>query len=176
LCFASSSQTDRGCRRRAPAEPGRDRSQAARLAPWPPKRSAPDRLDLLPHASKCRRRPPQEVAGILTSSTGLEIEPVLLAIRVGLLEDHLEAIVANAQARLDALEMAAKIIASATLKVGDRVELGHNLRPQYLHGKTARVIAQDGEKWIVRLEHPVGRFKNADLRVSATQLATVTSR
>ncbi len=79
------------------------------------------------------------------------------------------------QSRVGALEAAAQIIAIATLKVGDRVELGHNLRPLYLHGKAARVIAQDGDKWIVRLEHPIGRFKDADLRLSATQLATVTN-
>ena len=118
---------------------------------------------------------PEEVAGILASSSGLDVEPLLLAIRVGLLDDHLDRIVTTVQSRVDALEAAAQIIAIATLKVGDRVELGHNLRPQYLHGKAARVIAQDGDKWIVRLEHPIGRFKDADLRLSAAQLATVTN-
>jgi hypothetical protein len=132
-----------------------------------PSRPAIPRADLSPAT-------PEEVAGILARSTGLDIEPLLLAIRVGLLDDHLDRIVTTVQTRVGALE-AAQIIAAATLKVGDRVKLGHNLRPLYLHGKTARVIAQDGDKWIVRLDHPVGRFKNADLRVSATQLATVTS-
>ncbi len=118
---------------------------------------------------------PEEVAGILATSTGIDVEPFLLAIRVGLFDDHLDSLVGTVEERIRALETAAQVIASLTLKVGDQVTLGHNLEPLYLHGKTARVIAQDGDKWIVRLEHPVGRFKNADLRVSAIQLATVTS-
>jgi len=117
---------------------------------------------------------PEEVAGILARSTGLDIEPLLLAIRVGLLDDHLDRMITTVKTRLGAVEAAAQVIAAATLKVGDRVELGHNVQPLYMHGKTARVIARDGEKWVVRLEHPVGRVKNPDLRVSATQLATVT--
>jgi hypothetical protein len=133
-----------------------------------PSRPATPRADL-------SQTTPEKVAGILARSTGLDIEPLLLAIRVGLLDDHLDRIVTTVQTRVGALEAAAQIIADATLKVGDRVKLGHNLRPLYLHGKTARVIAQDGDKWIVRLDHPVGRFKNADLRVSATQLETVTN-
>jgi hypothetical protein len=32
------------------------------------------------------------------------------------------------------------------------------------------IIAKDGEKWLVRLDEPVGRFTNADLRVYARQL------
>jgi hypothetical protein len=118
---------------------------------------------------------PEELAGILATSTGLDVEPLLLAVRVGLLDDHLDSLVSTVEERVRALETAAHLIALVTLKVGDRVQLGHNLEPLYLHGKNARVIAQDGDKWIVRLEHPVGRFKDTDLRVSASQLATVTN-
>ena len=120
------------------------------------------------------RTTPAEGAGILARSGGLGIEPVLLAIRVGLCDDDLGRIVATVEERLAALAAAAQIIAAATLKVGDPVVLGHNLRPLYLHGKAARVVARDGDMWIVRLETPVGRFKDADLRVSAVQLANVT--
>jgi hypothetical protein len=31
----------------------------------------------------------------------------------------------------------------------------------------------DGEKWIVRLDEPVGRFVDDDLRVSATQIEPI---
>jgi hypothetical protein len=50
---------------------------------------------------------------------------------------------------------------------------GHNLRPQYLHGRTVTIIAKEGEKWVVRLEEPVGRFTNADIRLFARQLEPV---
>ena len=37
------------------------------------------------------------------------------------------------------------------------------------------IIAKDGEKWLVRLDEPIGRFTNADLRVTARQLDPETS-
>ena len=35
------------------------------------------------------------------------------------------------------------------------------------------IIAKEGEKWVVRLEEPVGRFANADIRLYARQLEPV---
>jgi len=57
--------------------------------------------------------------------------------------------------------------------VGGRARLGHNLRPQYLHGRTVAIVAEEGEKWDVRLEEPVGRFTNAYIRLYARQLEAV---
>jgi hypothetical protein len=118
---------------------------------------------------------PKEAVGILARADQEPVETLLLAISVGVFDNDLDRIASILQSRLDALHRAAQIIAEATLKIGDRVHLGHNLRPLYLHGQPARVIAKDGEKWILRLEKPVGRFKDADLRVSASQIETVTS-
>ena len=70
---------------------------------------------------------------------GIDVEPFLLAIRVGLFDDHLDSLVGTVEERVRALEAAAQLIASVTLKVGDRVQLGHNLEPLYLHGKTAEL-------------------------------------
>jgi hypothetical protein len=63
-------------------------------------------------------------------------------------------------------------MALSRLPVGDKVRLGHNLRPQYLHGRSA-TVAREREKWIVRLDESVGRFADGNLRVSATQIEPI---
>ena len=105
-----------------------------------------------------------------TPRTGIDVEPLFGALRIGALDDHLDEIATLVNARVAALNAVAELIAASRLKVGDRVRLGHNLRPLYLHGQAATVVARDGEKWLVRLDEPIGRFTNADLRVYATQL------
>ena len=105
-----------------------------------------------------------------TQRTGIDVEPLCIALRIGALDDHLEEIATLVNARIAAGNAVAELIAASRLKVGDRVHLGHNLRPQYLHGQPVTIIAKDGKKWLVRLDEPIGRFTNADLRVYATQL------
>jgi hypothetical protein len=134
----------------------------------PPPRTPVTRLDL-------SATTPEQVVATVARTHEQPIDTLLLAISVGVLDDGLDRIAATVNARFDALQRAAQLIADATLKVGDRVMLGHNLRPLYLHGQPARVVGKDGEKWVLRLEKPIGRFKNADLRVSAFQIETVTS-
>jgi len=101
---------------------------------------------------------------------GIDVEPLFVALRIGALDGHLEEIATLVNNRLAAITAVEELIAASHLKVGDRVRLGHNLRPQYLHGHMVTIIAKDGEKWLVRLDEPVGRFTNADLRVYARQL------
>lgn len=134
----------------------------------PTQRKTPSRLDV-------SKIDPRQAIDTITRSHELPVDTLLLAISVGVLDDDLDRIARSVNTRVDALRQAAQLIAEATLKVGDRVTLGHNLEPLYLHGKPARVIAKDGEKWILRLEKPVGRLKDADLRVSAFQIETVTN-
>ncbi len=100
----------------------------------------------------------------------LDIEPLLVVLRLGALDDHLEEIAAILNDRIAALNAIDEMLAASKLHVGDRIRIGHNLRPQYLHGRPARIVAKDGDKWIVRLDEPVGRFTNADLRLHAIQL------
>lgn len=100
----------------------------------------------------------------------LAVEPLLVALRIGALDDHLEEIGKLVNDRIAALNAIDEVRAASRLHVGDRVRLGHNLRPQYLHGRAATIIAKDGDKWVVRLEEPVGRFANADIRLRAIQL------
>ncbi len=110
------------------------------------------------------------VAGSAKPTGALDVEPLFVALRIGALDDHLEELATMINDRIAALNAIDELRAANQLHVGDRVRLGHNLRPQYLHGKPATIIARDGDKWIVRLDEPVGRFTNADLRLRAIQL------
>ena len=103
-------------------------------------------------------------------SGGLDVEPLFAALLLGALDEHLEEIATIVSNRIAALNAVAELVAASRLHVGDRVRLGHNLKPQYLHGKNATIVAKDGEKWIVRLDEPIGRFTNADIRLQAIQL------
>ncbi len=105
-----------------------------------------------------------------TILAGIDVEPLFVALRIGALDGHLEEIAVLVNNRLAAINAIEELIAGSRLKVGERVRLGHNLKPQYLHGQPVTIIAKDGEKWLVRLDEPIGRFTNADLRVTARQL------
>jgi hypothetical protein len=118
---------------------------------------------------------PKKAVDTIARTHEQPIDTLLLAIRIGVLDDDLDRIAQSINDRLGSLRRASELIAETTLKVGDRVTLGHNLQPLYLHGQPARVVARDDDKWILRLEKPVGRFKNADLRVSAFQIETATN-
>ncbi len=113
------------------------------------------------------------------SSTGgaqgdLDVAPLLVALKIGALDEHLEQIGRIVNDRIAALNALDELIASAKLHVGDKVRLGHNLRPNYLHGRAATIMAKDGEKWIVRLDEPVqGKYANGDFRLSAIQLEPI---
>ena len=101
----------------------------------------------------------------------LDVGPLFVALRLGALDGHLEELAREINDRIAAVEAIQEMIASSQLHVGDKARLGHNLRPNYLHGRSVTVLARDGEKWLVRLDEPVeGRYANADLRVYATQL------
>lgn len=110
------------------------------------------------------------VVDSLERPVGLDVEPLFAALLLGALDEHLEEIADLVNNRIAALNAVAELVAASRLHVGDRVRLGHNLKPLYLHGKNATIIAKDGEKWIVRLDEPIGRFTNADIRLQAIQI------
>jgi hypothetical protein len=100
----------------------------------------------------------------------VDVEPLFMAVRTGLLDDYLEQLATVVNKRFEVIEEQREVAAARHLCAGARVRIGHNLRPLYLHGRPATVVEKDGEKWIVRLDEPVGRFTNADLRLYARQL------
>lgn len=60
--------------------------------------------------------------------------------------------------------------AMATLRVGDRVRIGHDVSPQYLHGRHGEVHQIDHDHVVVCLDTPVGRFKSGHVRCPPTAL------
>ena len=52
----------------------------------------------------------------------------------------------------------------ATLCIGDRVCINDRISPRYLAGLEATVIEIDDHAATIRLERPVGRFKNGRVR------------
>ena len=50
------------------------------------------------------------------------------------------------------------------LRKGDRVRINHSARPAYLHGEPGTVIDWAGDKIVIRLDEPVGRFINGEVR------------
>lgn len=108
------------------------------------------------------------------SEEEIDVAPLLAALRVGALDAHLPEIAQIVNDRLAALDAIAELVAASKLHVGDKVTLGHNLKPNYLHGRVATIIRKDGDKWVVRLDEPItGKFANADLRLSALQLEPI---
>ncbi|MGH8997368.1 MAG: hypothetical protein ACRDYB_15275, partial [Acidimicrobiales bacterium] len=103
----------------------------------PPLPSRPKRADL----AQPLIDPLADPASLLA---GVDVEPLFVALRIGALDGHLEEIATLVNDRLTAINAVEELIAASHLKVGDRVRLGHNLRPQYLHGQMVTIIAKDG--------------------------------
>jgi hypothetical protein len=85
------------------------------------------------------------------------------------LDGHLEVLGTIANDRIVARNAVDELRAASRLHVGDRVRLGRNLKPRYVHSRPATSIAThgDGDKWVVRLDEPVGWFTDAGIRLRA---------
>jgi hypothetical protein len=66
--------------------------------------------------------------------------------------------------RLRLLSSADTLAGLASFKVGDRVLIKHTVRPLYLRGARGTVEGWLGQRVVVRLDYPIGRFLNAELR------------
>jgi transposase len=71
--------------------------------------------------------------------------------------------------RIEAIEAARLANALARLSTGDRVRIGHDVRPGYLHGLPATVVRRGTETITIQLDRPVGKF--ADGCVGCSPLA-----
>jgi hypothetical protein len=70
--------------------------------------------------------------------------------------------VINERVRLLATARSMRTLAS--LRVGDRVQINHSAKPNYLHGRAATVTGWAGQNVVVQLDQPVGRFTTGELR------------
>jgi hypothetical protein len=85
------------------------------------------------------------------------------AIARGDLDGHLQALAAVLNERLRLLDAARAAITLASLRVGDRVRIGHNTKPRYLHGALGTVTGWAGQNITVQLDEPTGRFTTGQL-------------
>ncbi|MGH2708105.1 MAG: hypothetical protein ACRDJK_07395 [Actinomycetota bacterium] len=93
-----------------------------------------------------------------------DVEAIIDAIANGELDLHVEALAEVASRRVERLRAAREAVLMATLRTGDRVQINHSARPLYLHGQPATVIGLAQDTVVVRLDRPVGRFTNGEVR------------
>ena len=92
------------------------------------------------------------------------VQAVVEAIARGELDQELGVLGAVINERVRLLATARSMTTLASLRVGDRVRINHNAKPNYLHGRAGTVNGWAGQNVIVQLDQPVGRFTTGELR------------
>jgi hypothetical protein len=91
---------------------------------------------------------------------------VIEAITTGDLDAELAHIVEVAYARLALMAATKSAVARARLHIGDRVRIGHTVKPAYLHEQSGAVVGWDGPRVVVQLDTPIGRFESGRVACS----------
>ena len=86
-----------------------------------------------------------------------QIQMLIGLIATGGLDEHPSAISAALGERHHHLQRAQSNQAAAQIDIGDRVRVGHTVRPLYLHGAAGTVIGWAGQRVVVQLDQPIGR-------------------
>jgi hypothetical protein len=110
---------------------------------------------------RARRPPPQPARPPAPVDL---VQAVVEAIARGELDQELGVLGAVINERVRLLATARSMRTLASLRVGDRVQINHSAKPNYLHGRAATVSGWAGQNVIVQLDHPVGRFTTGELR------------
>lgn len=138
------------------------RQSKPRPRPKPPVPQRPA-LALLPSSPD---PPPtaQPVPRTLEPLSPEHVQHLVGLIALGVLDEHLAAISAAVGQRHRHLLRAESHHAATRINPGDRVMLNHTIRPLYLHGATGTVIDWIGQRAVVQLDNPVGRFTTGEIR------------
>lgn len=102
-----------------------------------------------------------------TSSPGVDAQQIQMLIGLiatGGLDEHLPTIQAAIGERHHHRQRAQSNQAAARIAIGDRVRLGHDIRPLYLHGATGTVTGWAGQRVVVQLDASTGRFTTGQIR------------
>src|SRR5215203_6829601 len=118
--------------------------------------------------SRRARRPPPRPARP-PASVDL-VQTVVEAIARGELDEELGVLGAVINERVRLLATAQSMRTLASLRVGDRVQINHSAKPNYLHGQAGTVSGWAGQNVVVQLDRPVGRFTTGELRCPALVL------
>ena len=92
------------------------------------------------------------------------VQVVVEAIARGELDGELGVLGAVINERLRLLATARSMQTLASLRIGDRVRIGHSAKPNYMHGRAGTVTGWAGQNVVVQLDQPVGRFTTGELR------------
>jgi hypothetical protein len=93
-----------------------------------------------------------------------DLDALTGAIADGELDAELLALHDTIARRLNTLTTQSTATALLELSPGDRVAINHTARPKYLHGARGTVAGFAGQRVIVSLDRPVGRFRSGELR------------
>jgi hypothetical protein len=113
--------------------------------------------------SRRARRPPPRPARVPAVPVDL-VQAVVEAIARGELDEELGVLGAVINERVRLLATARSMTTLASLRVGDRVRINHSAKPNYLNGQAGTVTGWAGQKVVVQLDRPVGRFTTGELR------------
>ena len=112
-----------------------------------------------------RARRPQPPSPARTPAAPVDlVQAVVEAIARGELDDELAVLGAVINERVRLLATARSMTTLASLRVGDRVQINHSAKPNYLHGRAGTVSGWAGQNVVVQLDQPVGRFTSGELR------------
>jgi hypothetical protein len=92
------------------------------------------------------------------------VQAVVEAIARGELDEELGVLGAVINERVRLLATARSMTTLTSLRVGDRVQINHSAKPNYLHGRAGTVNGWAGQNVLVQLDQPVGRFVTGELR------------
>ncbi len=94
------------------------------------------------------------------------IETLVALVTAGELDSELRLLYNTISDRIEAIEAARLANALARLSLGDRVRIGHDVRPGYLHGLPATVIRRGTDTITIQLDRPVGKHVDGCIRCS----------
>ncbi len=94
------------------------------------------------------------------------IETLVALVTAGELDTDLLLLYNTIGDRLNAIAAARLANAMARLSLGDRVRIGHDVRPAYVHGLPATVIKRGADTITIQLDRPIGKFVDGCIRCS----------
>ena len=94
------------------------------------------------------------------------IETLVALVTAGELDSELHLLYNTIGDRIEAIEAARLANALARISIGDRVRIGHDVRPGYLHGLPATVIRRGTDTITIQLDRPVGKYVDGCIRCS----------
>ncbi len=99
-----------------------------------------------------------------------DVEALLDALMLGVLDDYLDHIAAIVKIRRDMIAGVTNLVAQSLLNPGDRVQFNETAKPRYLVGLVGVITGKELERCVVQLDEPVGRYTNGEVKARALQL------